>query len=94
MLAGNVMDIFIFVYTTLGLGILGALPAIIIGRQLGVKGIMREKPVLVCAIGVIVMLVIRLTSVSKWSVMFQLLICAISVPMGIYKAESWARRNK
>ena len=90
---GNTMDVLVLVFTTLGLGVLGSLPTIIIGRLLGVKGVVRKKPVQVLASGVVVMSMIRLSSLSEWPVGFQLLICAVCVPMGIYKAELWTKRN-
>lgn len=86
------MDTLTFILTTVVFGTLASLPTIIVGQLLATKGTIHEKPMQVLVVGVVGMFFARLAA-SKWPIGIQLILLAISMPIGIYRADLWAKRR-
>ena len=86
------MDILIFILTTVVFGVLASLPTIIVGQSLATKGTIHEKPMQVLVVGVVAMFFARLAA-SEWPIGIQLVLVAISMPIGIHRADLWAKRR-
>jgi len=82
------MDILIFILTTLGLGVLCSIPAIVVGRLLAARGIVREKPLWVIAGTVCTLFVWRLWFPQAPLGCF-VAIGALFLPLAAYRADLW-----
>jgi len=82
------MSIFTFVLTTLGLGILCAIPTIVIGRLLATRGIVHEMPVWVVVGTVCTLLAWRLLF-PEASLGCFVTMGTILLPIGIYRHDLW-----
>jgi hypothetical protein len=84
------MDILLFVLTTVGLGILCAIPGIVVGRLLAARGVVREAPVWLLAGGVCILFVLRL-SFPQASLGLLVAIVTVFLPLGMYRQDLWTR---
>jgi len=82
------MDILIFILTTFGLGVLCSIPAIVVGRLLATRGVVKEMPAWVLAAGVGAMFLSRLLS-PQAPIVLVVAIVAMFLPLGMYRADLW-----
>jgi hypothetical protein len=82
------MDIFAFIFTTLGLGILCSIPGIIIGRLLAIRGIVRETPIWLLLGSVCILFVLRL-SLPQAPLGLLIVIVTAFFPLGMYRHDLW-----
>lgn len=82
------MDILVFVLTTVGLGILCAIPGIVVGRLLAARGVVREAPIWLLVGGICILLVLRL-SFPQAPLGLLVAIETVFLPLGMYRQDLW-----
>lgn len=87
------MDIFIFVLTTLGLGILCSIPGVFVGWLLATRGMVREKPSWIIGTSVCGLFVYRLWF-SQVPLGYLLAVVTILLPLGMYRQDLWTYFRK
>ena len=82
------MQMFVFIITTLGLGVLCSIPGILVGRYLAIKGIARAHSKMEVATSIAGMFIVRLM-LPDLPLIYIVPFFLFLSPLGAYRADLW-----